>query len=650
MKNKVQTVAQRITSGVTLLLAITIALGGAAAWEMRTAATGAQFLSEAVVPQAAVTAKLSEASSATQLAVRTFGLTGDPRQLDQAVTHLTAVQAALEECRKLAVAQPSLTALVEGVAAADAAMAQYRSGFEATRTNLAELIRIRSELDASASRFVSAMGNFQKEQNELLAKEIAAGSAPAVLEDRLRKIELATIIGEAGSAVRIANFKAQALREPELVEKALPNFDIIEAKRSQLLAITQQDLQKQELEEVRLAAAGYRSGIDAIIRNGAEARTIATQRVKAADDFDRIVLGVLDRSISRTSDYASGSASSLGRSTILVGLGVLLAVLLGTAASFIIIRRLNILLRGTAGSVTEGAMQIAAASGQVSSASQTLAEGASEQAASLEEISSSLVELSSTTKHNATSAGAAKTAADAARSAAEHGSAEMLKMQEAMAGIRQSSADISKIIKTIDEIAFQTNILALNAAVEAARAGEAGAGFAVVADEVRNLAQRCAVAARETADKISDAAARSELGASLSSEVSQSLQEIVAKSREVDQLVAEVAGASREQSEGIEQVNCAITELDKVTQSNAAGAEESASAAEELNAQAAELQYAANGLAALVGLAASGPNHREEPVARVASAPNPPAPFPRSVSKSTRVTVRSGASDDLNFR
>jgi hypothetical protein len=187
-----------------------------------------------------------------------------------------------------------------------------------------------------------------------------------------------------------------------------------------------------------------------------------------------------------------------------------------------------------------------------------------------------------------------------ARAAADAGTADMQAMAAAMNDIKVSGDDIAKIIKTIDEIAFQTNILALNAAVEAARAGEAGMGFAVVADEVRNLAQRAAQSAKETASKIDNAVTKTALGVQISEKVSKSLLEILGKVRQVDELAAEVASASKEQSQGIEQVNTAVAQMDKVTQSNAANAEESASASEELNAQAESLKDAVASLLRLV--------------------------------------------------
>jgi methyl-accepting chemotaxis protein len=209
--------------------------------------------------------------------------------------------------------------------------------------------------------------------------------------------------------------------------------------------------------------------------------------------------------------------------------------------------------------------------------------------------------MASMTKRNAENAQKANELAKQARHAADKGATDMQAMDAAMEAIKVSSDDIAKIIKTIDEIAFQTNILALNAAVEAARAGEAGMGFAVVADEVRNLAQRSAQAAKETAGKIEGAIGKTGQGVAISNKVSAALNEIVAKVRQVDELVAEVAGASREQTQGITQINSAVGQMDKVTQSNAASAEESAAAAQELHGQAGTMKEAVGELLLLVG-------------------------------------------------
>jgi methyl-accepting chemotaxis protein len=251
--------------------------------------------------------------------------------------------------------------------------------------------------------------------------------------------------------------------------------------------------------------------------------------------------------------------------------------------------------------LSDGSDNLIASANTVASASQSLAGEASQQAASIEETSATLEEMSTMTRLNTDNTHQANDLAKQARVAADKGAGDMQAMSTAMEAIKASSDDIAKIIKTIDEIAFQTNILALNAAVEAARAGEAGMGFAVVADEVRNLAQRSANAAKETAAEIEGAIGKSALGVEITGKVAAALKEIVAKTRQVDELVAEVANASREQMQGITQINTAVGQMDKVTQSTAANAQQSAAAAAELNAQAEAMKDSVADLLALVG-------------------------------------------------
>ncbi len=286
------------------------------------------------------------------------------------------------------------------------------------------------------------------------------------------------------------------------------------------------------------------------------------------------------------------------RDMILVAAAAVLLVVLGTV--WWIARGIARPVREIAGELASGSDHVASASAQVSSAGQSLASGASEQAASLEETSSSLEELASMTKRNAEHAGQAKALAADTRSTAQGGLTDMQQLSAAMADLQKASGSVAKIVKTIDEIAFQTNILALNAAVEAARAGEAGAGFAVVAEEVRSLAQRSASAAKETAATIHEAVRMSDTGAALSGRVATGFAGIVEKTERLDGLVAEIATACREQNEGLQQINTAVRQMDSVTQGNASGAEESASAAQELSAQAVALKECVERLLAVV--------------------------------------------------
>lgn len=258
-------------------------------------------------------------------------------------------------------------------------------------------------------------------------------------------------------------------------------------------------------------------------------------------------------------------------------------------------------LNATITRLEEATNHMVSAASDISHGSQAIADGAGEQAASLEQTSASLEELASMTAQNATSAGQLNELAAHTREAADRGVADMDAMNRASVAINDSNNEIVKIIRTIDEIAFQTNILALNAAVEAARAGEAGMGFAVVADEVRTLAQRSADAAKETSTRIEGAIDRTKTGVQLSSAVGDALKNIVAEARRVDELAQHVSRASQEQSQGISQLNSAVSQMDRVTQSNAAAAEQSAAAARSLNEQADAMRQAVSALSSLMG-------------------------------------------------
>jgi methyl-accepting chemotaxis protein len=242
------------------------------------------------------------------------------------------------------------------------------------------------------------------------------------------------------------------------------------------------------------------------------------------------------------------------------------------------------------GNIAASSEQVAAGAKQVADSSMALSQGATEQASSVEELTASLEEISSQTKLNAQNANQANELAENAKTFALSGNTQMKEMLKAMEDINESSANISKIIKVIDDIAFQTNILALNAAVEAARAGMHGKGFAVVAEEVRNLAARSANAAKETTDMIESSIKKAEGGTRIAKDTADALGNIVSGIEKVARLVGDIAIASNEQASGIAQINQGIIQVSQVVQSNSATSEESAAASEELTSQAALLK------------------------------------------------------------
>lgn len=242
------------------------------------------------------------------------------------------------------------------------------------------------------------------------------------------------------------------------------------------------------------------------------------------------------------------------------------------------------------GSIRESTMQLTIGAEHVANASQSLAQGSTEQASALEQITASMTEIAEHTKNNASQANEADTLVHNVKQMAEEGNEQMGSMINAMHDINDSSETISKIIKTIDDISFQTNILALNAAVEAARAGVHGKGFAVVAEEVRSLAAKSAAAASETAEMIEDSIRKVSNGSKIADETAKSLGGIIESIDKIVELISNIAVASNDQATAVSQIDQAIGQVSTVVQTNSATSEECAAASEELSNQAANLK------------------------------------------------------------
>jgi methyl-accepting chemotaxis protein len=254
------------------------------------------------------------------------------------------------------------------------------------------------------------------------------------------------------------------------------------------------------------------------------------------------------------------------------------------------LRNMNQKLNAMFGEINDSAVHVSTVSKQLADGAQSLAQGSNQQTAAVESLSASISDIAKKTKDNAEIASKTAQMAESIRVSAEKGNQQMNEMISAVEGITQASHSISKVIKTIDDIAFQTNILALNAAVESARAGQHGKGFAVVAEEVRNLAAKSAEAAKDTGGMIQNSIEKAELGARIAGETAASLSEIVTGINKSNSMIVDIAKSSEEQSAGILHIDTGIDQVVQIIQQTSATAEESAASSEEMSSQAAMLE------------------------------------------------------------
>ncbi len=358
------------------------------------------------------------------------------------------------------------------------------------------------------------------------------------------------------------------------------------------------------------------------------------------DALMAVASDVVDKTSLAVDAGAVGAQENARTIYLTMGLVSVVGIVIGLILAVVVIRGITGRLQGIIGRLGETSGLVHNASEQFNQSSRELAEGSTEQAASLEETSSALEQMASMTRQNADNATKTNDTTQHNNTLIATGAKAVGNMSQAMAEISDSAEQISRIIKTIEDIAFQTNLLALNAAVEAARAGEAGKGFAVVADEVRNLAGRSAQAARDTTQLIQTTIDRVRNGSEIASELDVSFREIESGSNSVARLIAEITSATNEQAQGVDQVNTAVAQMDKVTQGNAATAEESASAASELATQSTQLNEM---VTELLHLSAGRSAGSVIPVVSPKAARPAPAKRPR-VKQPVAVTMSSAPS------
>jgi len=640
--------AVKLALGFGILILVVIVFDSLTLLQTGKVSRDVDQLSADDLPMDKVTLGVERELTLARVDIRSYGLTGEAKYLLAGMPHLEATQTHLKEAVDLADKHPSLAAMKNDLQAATEKVTTYCARLAETERLYKLEASLEAKQDENIRLFMRLCHEYLIEQNKKLQTLIEDAKAAnpidhlAAIQQQLYITTRIDALVDLGNRLQVANSKAQSLEKPTTTLADTKDFDNIEKILAELAAVTAQQNKEREA-AIRQAVEQYTATTSDIISNRVDIIGMTPKRAAASTGALDAVNNIRETCIARITTTATQSSKNLSFAlkimvtglVVAILLNILISVLFAASLARLITRPLNRII----GNLSSGAEQVASASEQVASASQQMAQGSSEQASRLEESSSSLEEMASMTRQNAENATKTDALMNETRTLVIAGVDSMKNMSAAIVGIRQSTQETAKIVKTIDEISFQTNLLALNAAIEAARAGEAGKGFAVVADEVRNLARRSAEAAKTTAALIEDAQKNAETGVHATNKVSDALTQIQNSALKVATLVAEITAASRQQAQGIDQVNIAVSEMDKVVQQNAANAEESASAAEELSSQAKELYSLVAELISLVSGNANAASSRR---------PADPAHHMGTSAKSSTVAPHWVAKDSIS--
>ena len=579
----------KITTGFGLVLLICLALGLLAVWNMQGISHDAAALSDEYVPEVSIAYDIQNNASAAIQEMTGYLLSGDGQYLADARGQMEEVRNGLEQARALAQKYPDLIRLQKDVNSVQELVAKFDKVAQETQKDTARIVELRKQMDLSAAKFMNNCQDLYFGLNEAMEGMLYAGDDADALGAQQSLMVSVFQVNKLANDLRVANFEAQALRSPEVMQKALGQVDKLMKALDEVKDQVKDADNKNRIADTRKAAQDYRGAMEQILATWSRLNSIKARQAKLGSDLMQTTGATVKAGLGHATRISANTVDTIADVSLIQLIGLVAAVAIGVILAFFTALSITRPINAVIGELKKGGEEVTSAAAEMSRASTNLAEGSNHQAATLEETSTAMEEMSSMIKLNAENAGQANSLTIESNQIIGRASEAMSELNQSMSDINQASEETAGIIKNIDEIAFQTNLLALNAAVEAARAGEAGAGFAVVADEVRNLAMRAATAANSTTQLIERTIDRVRHGSNLASNAGEAFGEVAKTAGKMGQLVNEIASASAEQAQGITQINQAMVEMDRVTQSHSASSEESAALSQQLASQAALL-------------------------------------------------------------